>query len=201
MSIWEIILIGVSLAMDAFALTIANCATYKNSLTKSKEWSMPVCFAIFQFLMPVIGYLLGKLFATLLVALIGNGFENLIGAIGGYLAFAVFLILAIKIVVDNLKECDGEVCPVNAPFKPSILIIQAVATSIDALIIGIVYSLNPEFLAIPHSLIIGGVTFVIVVGALYIGKSLGKALGKYATWAGAVILFVLAVKNLIFAII
>ncbi len=201
MSIWEIILIGISLAMDAFALTIANCSTYKKSLTKSKEWSMPVCFAIFQFLMPVIGYYLGKIFAKLLVTLIGNGFDNLISSIGGYLAFAVFLALSIKIVIDNLKECDGEVCPVNAPFKTSVLIVQAVATSIDALIIGIVYSLNPEFLAIPYSFIIGSVTFIIVVGALYIGKSLGKALGKYATWAGAIILFALAIKNLIFAII
>ena len=201
MSIWEVILIGVSLAMDAFALTIANCSTYKSTLTKSKEWSMPACFALFQFLMPVIGYYLGKIFASVLVTVIGNGFENIINAVGDYLAFIVFLILAIKIVIDNLKECEGEVCPVNAPFKTSILIVQAIATSIDALIIGIVYSLNPEFLAIPYSLLIGAVTFIIVAGALYIGKSLGKALGKYATWAGAVILFALAIKNLISAII
>lgn len=201
MSVWEVLLIGVSLAMDAFALTIANCSTYKSSLTKSKEWSMPVCFAIFQFLMPVIGYLLGKAFAKVLISLIGDGFENVINAVGDYLAFAVFLALAIKIVIDNLKECDGEVCPVTTPFKFGILIVQAIATSIDALIIGIVCSLNPEFLVLPYSLIIGGVTFIIVTGALYIGKSLGKALGKYATWAGAVILFILAIKNLISAII
>ena len=63
MSVWEIIIIGVALAMDAFALTIANCTTYEKSLTPVKEWSMPTAFALFQFLMPVIGYFVGGIFA------------------------------------------------------------------------------------------------------------------------------------------
>ena len=62
MQVIDVILISIALAIDACALTIANCATYGCSLTKKKEWMMPIAFAVFQGLMPVIGYFIGYAF-------------------------------------------------------------------------------------------------------------------------------------------
>ena len=62
----DVILICVALSMDACALTIANCSTYKNLFKEKKAWSMPVFFALFQGLMPLIGFFVGSLFAKYL---------------------------------------------------------------------------------------------------------------------------------------
>ena len=225
MSLLEVLLIGVALAMDAFALTVANCATYKKSLNKLKEWSMPTAFAVFQFLMPVIGFYIGSIFSSYLAT------------ISKYLTAGIFFLLAIKIVIDNVKEIKeikaaeaaeesgftevrgaGAAGGVGANgtangsgtakddgknggvFTFWVLILQAVATSIDALAVGVTFSVELSFSVFAAAAIIGGVTFIIVAAALLIGKYLGKLLGKYATWLGAAILLALAIKNLVDAI-
>ncbi len=231
MSLLEVLLIGVALATDAFALTVANCATYKKSLNKLKEWSMPTAFAVFQFLMPVIGFYIGSIFSSYLAT------------ISKYLTAGIFFLLAIKIVIDNVKEIkeiraaesaeksgftevrggrNGTTAAGDAGasgagatngtgaakegvkhggvFTFCVLILQAVATSIDALAIGVTFSVELSFSVFAAAAIIGGVTFIIVAAALLIGKYLGKLLGKYATWLGAAILLALAVKNLVDAI-
>ncbi len=201
MSYIEVLLIGVALATDAFALTVANCATYKKSLNKLKEWSMPTAFAVFQFLMPVIGFYIGSIFSSFLATF------------SKYLTAGIFFLLAIKIVIDNVKEIseiksaekgEAENTKENGKnggvFTFWVLILQAVATSIDALAIGVTFSVELSFSVFLAAAIIGGVTFIIVATALLIGKYLGKLLGKYATWLGAAILLVLAVKNLVDAI-
>ena len=195
MNILDVILIGLALATDAFAVSIANCATYKNCLSKKKTWSMPIAFAIFQFAMPVIGFYLGSIFS------------DSINTISGYITFAVFFVLFAKIVFDNLKELresknleevKNDKCTF---FSIKILIVQAIATSIDALLVGaskFVFTFSHPFFA---SLAVGGITFLVVSVALFIGKGLGKALGKYAEWFGAAILVGLSIKELIQAII
>ena len=184
MTIFDVILIGVALAMDAMALTIANCTAYKSKLNKLQEWSMPMAFSLFQFLMPVIGFYIGSLFA------------EYISKVSGYITSAVFFALALKIVFDKLNDKEEQ----TAEFSFGILIVQGIATSIDALVVGVTLaiSFNQPF---TPSLIIGGVTFVLVALSLFFGKYLGKFLGKYAAWAGAVILGALAIKNLVEAII
>jgi len=194
MNILDIFLIGVALSMDAFALTIANSTTYKNSLNRKKEWAMPVTFALFQGVMPLIGYYIGSLF-----------FGYVEGYIG-YITAGIFFILTGKIVFDIIKDAKAEKSGGNEQdkkvhkFTVWILLIQAVATSIDALAVGvtIVSSTISIFIAIG---IIAGVTFLLVTVALLIGKYLGVVLGKYATYVGAILLFALAVKNLVQAII
>ena len=191
MQIWEILLLGIALATDAFALTVANCATYEKSLTKLKEWSMPTAFAAFQFLMPVIGFFAGRL----LVGFISSFAE--------YLAAGIFFILAVKIVFDKLEiggKKDG-VIEKQKTFTFFVLILQAIATSIDALAVGITFAATLNFSVFIAAGIIGAVTFVLVSVALIIGKSLGKLLGSSAVWMGAIILFGLAIKSLISAIV
>ncbi len=196
MSIWETIFIGIALAMDAFALTIANCTAYEKTLSRKKEWAMPCAFAAFQFTMPVLGFYIGGLV---------SGFLQ---SFAKFLTAGIFFILAVKIVFDIIEEKrkkDDDPEKDGAPkqnFTVSVLLIQAIATSIDAFIVGITFAAT----TLPFSVfiaagIIGVITFAIVAFALFIGKSLGKILGKYAVWLGAVILFTLAIKNLIEGII
>ena len=201
MKLVDIILVGVALAMDAFALTIANCTTYKSSLNRKNEWSMPVAFALFQGLMPLIGYYIGSLF-----------FDYVAGFID-YITAGIFFLLALKIVIDIIKdkraekkkESDCELCKENpekktAKFTVWVLLIQALATSIDALAVGVTLTASSisVFVAIG---IIAGVTLIIVTIALLIGKFLGNLLGNYATYFGALLLFALSIKCLIQAII
>ena len=192
MNLLDVILICVALSMDAFAITISNCITYKKTLTPFKQWSMPVAFAIFQGVMPLIGYFVGSTFAGYL--------QNY----AGYLVSAVFFILAGKIIFDIYKDkkCDESSCECeNAKLGFGTLIVQAIATSIDALIVGVTLSLSLTFSIGWAVTAIALTTFVLVSVALLLGKLLGKALGSYADWVGAGILLIIAIKNLIEAII
>lgn len=191
MSIWDIIAIGVALSMDACAITIANCTVYKKSLTQKKLWSMPTAFAVFQGIMPLLGFFIGSLFAKYLQSF------------GGYITSAVFYILSFKIVFDLIKEmkCQGEQCKNGQILTYSMVLIQAVATSVDAFIIGVSLSFTLTFSIYIAILIIALTTFVLVAIAMLLGKYLGSILGKYAEWVGAGILFILATKELVMAII
>lgn len=192
MDILDIILIGVALAMDACALTISNCTVYKCDLDGKKEWSMPIAFAIFQGIMPLIGFLIGSIFA------------EFISKIAGFLTAGIFFFLSGKIIVDNLKDDHDAVCPVDKSqvnkFTFTILLVQGFATSIDALAVGI------TFISLPFSVfiavaVISLVTAILVSLALIFGKTLGKLFGSYAEWIGAGILLILAIKSLVTAII
>ena len=190
MDILDIIFIGVALSMDACAITIANCVEQGSCLTKKQTWAMPTFFALFQGLMPLIGYLIGHLF------------YEYIGAYGKYLTSLIFFVLGIKMIIDVIKEkkCEKEkVCDIECKKKLTlgVIAIQAVATSLDALIVGITlneYSL-PYYVSV---ILIAVVTFVLVLLALFLGKSLGKILGKYSNYVAIVIILALAIKSLIF---
>lgn len=195
MQILDVVMIAVALSMDACAITIANCATYKCALNKKNMWSMPIAFAFFQGAMPLIGFLIGSIFS------------GLIGQIADFLTAGIFFFLTGKIVYDLIKERREEKivspkdnCPIISVFPYSVLIIQAFATSIDALAVGVTF-ISLTFSIIVAVLIIVAVTFALVTIALFLGKTLGKAFGNYAEWVGAMILFILAFKTLIQALI
>ncbi len=200
MNLFDVLGIGVALSMDACALTIANCTTYGNAITRRKGFAMPLLFAVFQGIMPLIGFFIGSLFAQYL------------SSIGGYLTAGVFYILCGKIIFDIVKDhreeqefkLNGETERTALPkksFSIALLLMQAVATSIDALIVGVTMSFELTFSIWWAVLAIAGVTFALVFLALLLGKRIGVLLGKYASWAGAIILFTLATKTLIEAII
>ena len=185
MQLYEVILIGIALSIDACAITIANCTTYKNSLNKLKEWSMPVAFAIFQGIMPLIGYFIGSIFA------------NFIAPFTKFLTAGIFLFLAVKIILDIYKgdQCDTTKKTCRS-FSIGLIILMAIATSIDALAVGVTL-INLTFSVYLAVLVIATVTFILVSIALIFGKTLGKLFGKYAEWVGAIILLALSIKSLI----
>lgn len=209
MDILNVLLVGLALSMDAFAVTIANCSTYKNNLTPLKEWSMPLAFAVFQGIMPLIGYFLGSIFSGYLTSVIK------------YVTFGIFLFLSIKIVFDNVQEIikakkenalpqnstngikqgTAEETQKTAKFTFLVLLIQAIATSIDALAVGVTFITYSIPSALAAFAIIAAITFAIITIALLFGKYLGKIFGKYATWFGAAILLGLSIKFLVEALV
>ena len=209
MDLLNVLLVGLALSMDAFAVTIANCSTYKNNLTPLKEWSMPLAFAVFQGIMPLIGYFLGSIFSGDLTSVIK------------YVTFGIFLFLSIKIVFDNVQEIikakkenalpqnnasdikqgTAEETQKTAKFTFLVLLVQAIATSIDALAVGVTFITYSIPSALAAFSIIAAITFAIITIALLFGKYLGKIFGKYATWFGAAILLGLSIKFLVEALV
>ena len=194
MEVIEIILIGVALSMDACAITIANCTTYKKTITLKQEWAMPIAFALFQGIMPLIGFFIGYLFSDLFLS------------ISKYITAAIFLFLAGKIVFDVLKEskqekaCEYCQSRTAATLSLAVIALQALATSIDALAVGITF-ISLKMHVVFAVLLIAFTTFTLVSLALIFGKKMGDLFGKYAEWIGAVILFILAIKSLIEAFV
>lgn len=194
MNILDVILIAIALSMDACAITISNCTAYKCDLDGKKEWSMPIAFAVFQALMPFFGYLLGSLFSSF------------IGSFAGFLTAGIFFFLSMNIFLD-VREKDQKLCPIknknckkNNSFTFAVLLLQGLATSIDALAVGITF-INLTFSIFLAMLAIALITAVLVSLALIFGKKLGALFGKHSGWIGAGLLFLLAVKSLVQAII
>ncbi len=192
MNLLDVFLIGIALSIDACAITFANCATYKNCMSKRREWLMPIFFALFQGVMPMLGFLLG--FAL----------KSFISSVEKYISAGIFLALALKIVFDYVKDCKKEeVCSIKKDGKKqcttlsiTVILLQAFATSIDAFAVGFTFIdlVIPVFVA---PLTIALITFGLVSASLFFGKKLGNLFGKYAEWVGASLLFALAVKSLI----
>ena len=194
----EVILIGVSLAMDAFAVSITDGLCY-NNLSKSKGVTIPAAFGIFQMVMPLIGYFVA--FG------VSQAFQTVFDAIDHWVAFVLLAIIGGKMLFDAIKEMrskDEEEMHLKEYSFVEVLV-QGVATSIDALFVGISFATMEELKgSIPNVLlsvaIIGVVTFIISLIGLLIGVKVGKALKKHASIAelvGGLVLIGIGLKILI----
>lgn len=182
MDIYTILLIGLGLSMDAFAVTIANTLCYRD-MKKRYIFLMALTFGVFQGVMPVIGFFAGNLFLTQISAL-----DHWIALI--LLSFIGFKM--VKEAIDDMNSEDGITCPIK-PLTMNLLLVQAIATSIDALAVGLSLSaLNVNI--INSSLIITVVTLLMcLIGAL-IGKSAGEFLKNKAELLGGTILIFIGLK-------
>ena len=191
----QIVLMGVSLAMDAFAVSITDGMCY-SKLSKGKAVIIPTVFGIFQAVMPLIGYFLGSLFA------------NYIDDYDHYIAFFLLLIIGGKMIFDGIKDLrstDGEIKEKKFSF-PEVLI-QGTATSIDALAVGITLNAmegvtnTNVFIWVA---IIGVVTFVISLVGVILGICVGKLFKNKVSIAeiiGGLVLLGIGLKILIEGII
>lgn len=182
MSFADILLIGAGLAMDAAAVSMTNGMVYKN-LSRFTYVMMPVFFGVFQMLMPILGYYAGGLFASVITRYSGIVIFVILGIIG---------LKMLKEGIDDLKA--HEVCPVKV-MTLKVLFLQAVATSIDAFAVGIGFSAAGIGILGPSAMI-GAVTVLIVVAAIFIGRQFGDMLGCRAEILGGIILIVIGVKAL-----
>ena len=177
----ELFLTGVGLSMDAFA--VATCKGLSmRTLDKKRALLVGAFFGGFQALMPLIGWLLGK------------QFEHLITNIDHWIVFCLLGIIGGKMIYEALRGGEEECCPDTFGLKE--LTLLALATSIDALAVGISFAfLSVQIL--PSIAVIGATTFILSFAGVAIGCRFGAKYRKKATLAGGVILVLIGIKILL----
>lgn len=179
MSTLSLFLAAIGLSMDAFAVSISNGIILKKDNRKLIYISTFI-FGLFQGLMPVIGFY------------IGNMFLSVISRFSGVLGFIILTAIGGKSIYDSFKGDDKDVSVITAP----LVFLQAIATSIDALAVGISYAaLNVNI--IYASSFIAIVTFIVCIIGVLFGKVFGKMFEEKATIFGGLILIGLGIKILI----
>ena len=171
MGLIELILLSVGLAMDAFAVSIGNGLSMKKSSPKA-ALAIAFSFGLFQALMPTAGYFLG------------SAFESVISEFDHYIALIFLGFIGGKMIFDGIKELRESKKTKGSekeekPFRLSFgaLMVQSVATSIDALIVGVSFAALPDVNIWTAVLLIGVITFVISLAGVFSGKKFGQLLG------------------------
>lgn len=172
--------LGIGLAMDACAVSMAN-GLNEPKMKINKVLLIATMFAVFQALMPFIGYLVGSSFLTKIEWIIPWVALVLLGFIG------------LKMLIDGIKHKD-DCCEECKKLTFKALIIQAIATSIDALSVGFTISNYNIFEAIVSVLVIALVTLPICIAGVYIGKKFGTKLGCKAEILGGIILITIGLE-------
>lgn len=177
------VLLGVGLAMDAFSVSMAN--GLKEPQMKAGRMSLIAgVYAFFQFAMPMIGWIFVHTVVVYFLA-----FEKLIP----WIALVLLLFIGGKMLIEGIKGGDEED---NSPKQLSfgVLIVQGIATAIDALSVGFTIAEYDWVMAVVASLIIAIVTFAICIGGLVIGKKIGTKFNNKAAILGGVILIVIGIE-------
>ena len=199
------ILLGCGLAMDASAVSMTN-GMNETKMKLPKMILVAAMFAIFQCIMPLCGYFVGNIFKSFLEKFTAIIALLLLSYIGGKMLYEG--IKAIREQKKSAKESVNEEENVELAEKKKLtfgqLFIQAIATSIDALTVGLVfigvgvsYGLDNNFFAILVSVIIGVVTFIFSIISLFIGKKFGELLSDKAQIVGGLILIGIGLKTFI----
>ena len=181
MQIWELFLTAVALSMDAFAVAICKGLAMQK-VTAKKAIIIGAWFGGFQALMPLIGYLLG------------SQFQKQIEAVDHWIAFALLALIGGNMIREVVFGGEDEEETDDIGFKTMALL--AIATSIDALAVGITYAfLQVEI--VPAVSFIGIVTMTLSVVGVIVGHFFGKKHKSKAELAGGVILILIGVKILL----
>lgn len=208
MQTWEVFLLAAALSMDACAVAMTNGMT-ESKMSVKKALLIGALFGFFQFLMPVIGYFI--------TALIANAFMSAFEKISAWISFGLLAFLGGKMIIEGLKEwkekkrvqnedlCETTgACPCSKPkLTLGKLLLQAVATSIDALAVGVtlkmaaISSLGLKVGVWGATGIIGVITLAFSFAAVYIGKAIGDRLADKAGLLGGFVLLGIGIKILI----
>ena len=184
MGIGELLLLAVGLSMDAFAVSVCKGLALRRA-TFQAEFTCGVWFGGFQALMPLIGFFLGTLFATA------------IQAVDHWIAFGLLAIIGVNMLKEALskeEECD---CGGNADLSVKTMFVMAVATSIDALAVGISLAMVGNVNIFFAVTLIGICTCLLSMLGVKIGNVFGSRFENKAEIAGGVILILLGVKILL----
>ena len=181
MSLFQIFLIAIGLAMDAFAVSLASGISLKKSYVL---WAciIAIFFGGFQALMPVIGWFGGSLF------------QVHIASFGHWIAFGLLLIIGCRMIYEAF--CSHPEKKLIRPTNLFVLLGLAIATSIDALAVGLSFSLLNSPIFLP-ALTIGIVTFIISFCGVMLGKSIGVKWGERAHLLGGIVLIAIGIKILL----
>ena len=183
MDLLSVIIVAIALAMDAFSVSI-SCGITIPEPGPRHYFRLAFHFGLFQFMMPVIGYFGG--------AFLGSR----IGAYDHWVAFALLAFIGIKMIKDSFSSEDPSCGPAKDPSRGLPLLVLAVATSIDALAVGVSIGVLGRPILLP-SVIIGVVCALFSVLGVAIGAKAGPLLGRRAGALGGVMLIAIGVKIVI----
>lgn len=184
MTLWELFCLAFSVSMDAFAVSICKGLCVKKATIKESA----ICgawFGGFQALMPLLGFLLGSLFA------------GAIESVDHWVAFGLLSIIGASMLKETFEKEEEVVCDVNgADFAFKTMFVMAVATSIDALAVGVALAMEQVNIYLAIALI-GGFTFAMSALGVKIGNLFGRRFEKKAQFVGGATLILLGVKILL----
>lgn len=181
MGFWELLLLGVGLSMDAFAVSVCKGLAMKKATLKA-ELTCGIWFGGFQALMPFIGFFLGTLFA------------DAIQAFDHWIAFGLLAIIGGNMLKEAFSD-EEESADADLSFKTMLL--MAIATSIDALAVGISLAMAGNVNIYVAVVLIGVTTFLLSAVGVAVGNVFGSRYEKKAEIAGGVILILLGIKILL----
>lgn len=189
MTIAEIIMIGIALSMDAVAVGMTD-GMLEPRMGVRKRLLIAGFFGAFQFLMPVLGYY-GS-----------SAFSGLIERVAPYVSFALLVLLGGKMIAEGAKREERSPFRQRKTLGAGKLAAQAFATSIDALAVGISLLAQDVTVGLPLpaalcALVIGGVTFVLSLAAVELGRAAGNRFSDGAELLGGVILVAIGLKILL----
>ena len=184
------ILLGIGLAMDAFSVSLAN-GLNEPCMKKRRMCGIAGVFSCFQFAMPMIGWICVSTIAQYFTI-----FEKLIP----WIALLLLCFIGSKMLIEGIKNKDC-VCEEKPAVSFGALLVQGVATSIDALSVGFTIAEHDLWHAIVSCLVIGVVTFIICIGGLFIGKKFGTKLTNKASVLGGIILIIIGIEIFITGLI
>ena len=176
----ELLLLAVSLAMDAFAVSVGKGL----AVPRVKLRHGLICglwFGVFQALMPCIGY-----FA-------GTSFSRFVQPAAPWIAFALLALIGANMIRESMNPGEGEA---DASFSVGTMLALAVATSIDALAAGVTLAITDSGILIP-ALVIGVKSFVISFAGVYAGGLVGGRFTRRADMAGGIVLIIIGIKILV----
>ena len=181
MSLLELFLVSLSLSLDAMTASVGAGAL--NRMSVLKALTVALVFGVFQGLMPLLGWYLGSQFSELL-----THYGKIIG-------FVLILLVGLKMLKESFGKEDVE--DEKNILSVRTLLVLAIATSIDALVIGITFTFIPVNLLLAV-VMIGVVTFLMSLLGIYIGTKSRHLIGTKIELIGALVLIVLAFKTLLF---
>ena len=185
MTLLEIFLIGIGLSMDAFAVAICKGLAMPNKVDKKGALLIALYFGVFQAVMPTLGWLLGSQFARYVTRLAPWIAVILLAWIGG------------NMIRESLSKEEREEEETGSVSHKELLVL-AVATSIDALAVGVTFSMLELTVSIAVAVIlIGCTTFVISLAGVYVGNVFGAKYKSKAEFVGGAILILIGVKILL----
>ena len=180
MGITETIFIGIGLAMDAFAVSVCKGLSM-NKMEWKKSFIIAMYFGFFQMIMPLIGFLLGA------------GFSEWIEEVDHWIAFILLTFIGGKMI----KESFGKAENLNDSVDYKTMVGLGIATSIDALAVGITYAFLDAKNCMLSFFLIGVVTFTISLCGVKIGNKFGNLYGRKAELIGGLILIFIGMKILV----
>ncbi len=182
MNFLQLILLSFSLSADAFAVAVGTGVSRKHILLR-QALAMALCFGVFQAIMPIFGYTLASIFATVISAYDHWIAFLLLGYLGGNMIYAGW-------------KCDDDEEETREVFSFWTLITLGIATSIDALAVGVSLVATEKSILFP-AIIIGIITFLCSFIGVEFGKKFGKHIGSRAEILGGIILIGIGIKILV----